>query len=136
MPANTRSADAGEKIREAGNLLWRDRPRNDGVPRSMFCHGLVGDVEDGFGKRLRHNLQVMARLSLLHLTGCTVLLGASRKSFIASAVDRGTPPKARFPGSLAAALAALDQGAQILRVHDVAETWQAAEVWRGIRGAA
>jgi dihydropteroate synthase len=97
---------------------------------------IVVDPGIGFGKRLRHNLQVMARLSLLHLTGCTVLLGASRKSFIASAVDRGTPPKARFPGSLAAALAALDQGAQILRVHDVAETWQAAEVWRGIRGAA
>ncbi|HKX10370.1 MAG TPA: dihydropteroate synthase [Stellaceae bacterium] len=94
---------------------------------------IVVDPGIGFGKRLRHNLQIMSRLSLLHLTGCPILLGASRKSFIASAVDRGTPAKERLPGSLAAALAALDQGVQILRVHDVAETWQAAEVWRGIR---
>jgi dihydropteroate synthase len=96
---------------------------------------IVVDPGIGFGKRLRHNLQIMSRLSLLHLTGCPILLGASRKSFIASAVDRGTSAKGRLPGSLAAALLALDQGVQILRVHDVAETWQAAEVWRGIRGA-
>lgn len=100
-----------------------------GIPRER----IVVDPGIGFGKRLRHNLQIMSRLSLLHLTGCPILLGASRKSFIASAVDRGTPAKGRLPGSLAAALSALDQGAQILRVHDVAETWQAAEVWRGIR---
>jgi dihydropteroate synthase len=102
-----------------------------GVPRER----IVVDPGIGFGKRLRHNLQIMSRLALLHLTGCPIVLGASRKSFIASAVDRGTPVKGRLPGSLAAALAALDQGVQILRVHDVAETWQAAEVWRGIRGA-
>jgi dihydropteroate synthase len=100
-----------------------------GIPRGR----IVVDPGIGFGKRLRHNLQIMSRLSLLHLTGCPILLGASRKSFIASAVDRGTPAKGRLPGSLAAALSALDQGVQILRVHDVAETWQAAEVWRGIR---
>ena len=102
-----------------------------GVPRER----IVVDPGIGFGKRLRHNVQIMSRLSLLHLTGCAILLGASRKSFIASAADRGTPAKGRLPGSLAAALAALDQGVQILRVHDVAETWQAAEVWRGIRAA-
>jgi dihydropteroate synthase len=102
-----------------------------GIPRAR----ILVDPGIGFGKRLRHNLLIMSRLSLLHLTGCPILLGASRKSFIASAVDRGTPAKARLPGSLAAALAALDQGVQILRVHDVAETWQAAEVWRGIRSA-
>ena len=102
-----------------------------GVPRSR----IVVDPGIGFGKRLRHNLQVMSRLALLHLTGCPILLGASRKSFISSADRRGTRAKARLPGSLAAALSALDQGVQILRVHDVAETWQAAEVWRGIRAA-
>jgi dihydropteroate synthase len=96
---------------------------------------IVVDPGIGFGKRLRHNLQLMSRLSLMHLTGRPVLLGASRKSFISAAADRGTPAKARLPGSLAAALAALDQGVQILRVHDVAETCQAAEVWRGIRSA-
>ena len=102
-----------------------------GVPRTR----IAVDPGIGFGKRLRHNLQVVSRLSLLHLTGCPILLGASRKSFIAEAVDLSTPPKARLPGSLAAALVALEQGVQILRVHDVAETRQAAEVWRGIRRA-
>ena len=100
-----------------------------GLPRTR----IMVDPGIGFGKRLRHNLQVMSRLSLLHLTGCPILLGASRKSFISSTVDRGIPAKARLPGSLAAAFAALDQGVQVLRVHDVAETWQAAEVWCGIR---
>jgi dihydropteroate synthase len=102
-----------------------------GVPRTR----IVVDPGIGFGKRLGHNLQVMSRLSLLHLTGCPILLGASRKSFISSPVHQGTPAKARLAGSLAAALSALDQGVQILRVHDVAETWQAAEVWRGIHAA-
>lgn len=102
-----------------------------GVPRTR----IAVDPGIGFGKRLHHNLQVVSRLSLLHLTGCPILLGASRKSFIAEAVDLSTPAKARLPGSLAAALVALEQGVQILRVHDVAETRQAAEVWRGIRRA-
>ena len=102
-----------------------------GVPRAR----IVVDPGIGFGKRLRHNLQVISRLSLLHLTGCPILLGASRKSFISSSVHQGIPAEARLAGSLAAALSALDQGVQILRVHDVAETWQAAEVWRGIRAA-
>ena len=48
---------------------------------------------------------------------------------IAGAADRERPPKERLPGSLAAALAALDQGVHILRVHDVAETRQAVAVW-------
>ncbi len=102
-----------------------------GIPRAR----IVVDPGIGFGKRLRHNLQLLAHLALFHLTACPILLGASRKSFISSTIDRGDPPKSRLPGSLAAALAALDQGVQILRVHDVAETWQAIEVWRGIREA-
>jgi dihydropteroate synthase len=96
---------------------------------------IVVDPGIGFGKRLRHNLQILARLSLLHLTGSAILLGASRKSFISSAVARGETPKERLPGSLAAALGALGQGVQLLRVHDVAETWQAIQVWRGVADA-
>jgi dihydropteroate synthase len=94
---------------------------------------IVVDPGVGFGKRLRHNLQILATLSLLHLTGSAILLGASRKSFIPSATAKIEPPKARLPGSLAAELAALDQGAQILRVHDVAETRQAIQVRQGMQ---
>ena len=102
-----------------------------GIPRSR----IVVDPGIGFGKRSSHNLQILARLSLLHLTGCPVLLGASRKSLIASRIDPGIEPRERLPSSLVAAVRALDQGVQILRVHDVAQTWQAIEVWRGISGA-
>ncbi len=81
----------------------------------------------GFGKTLEHNLALLRGLSLLHGLGCPILLGVSRKSFI-GALGGETAPKARVPGSLAATLHGAAQGAQILRVHDVAETRQALKV--------
>ncbi len=92
---------------------------------------LVLDPGVGFGKTVRHNLEIMSRLALFQALGCPVLLGVSRKSTIAK-LSRDEPPKDRLPGSLAAALAGADRGVQILRVHDVAETAQALAVWRGI----
>jgi dihydropteroate synthase len=61
--------------------------------------------------------------------GCPVLLGVSRKSFVGR-LSRKEPPKDRMAGSLAAGLAGLDQGIQIIRVHDVAETYQARAIWQ------
>jgi dihydropteroate synthase len=78
----------------------------------------------GFGKTLAHNLVLLARLGAFHALGTAVLVGASRKSFIAEA-SGGEPPDARLPGSLATALWAAGQGVKLLRVHDVAETRQA-----------
>ncbi len=89
----------------------------------------------GFGKTVDHNLSILARLGLYHGLGCPVLLGVSRKSFIAR-VSGEADARQRLPGSLAAAQMGLDQGVQILRVHDVAETHQAVAVWRAIRGEA
>jgi dihydropteroate synthase len=85
----------------------------------------------GFGKLVPHNLELLAGIGALHTLGCPVVLGASRKSTIAR-LSRGEPPEARLSGSLAAALFAVQQGVQILRVHDVAETRQALAVWRAI----
>ncbi len=85
----------------------------------------------GFGKTVDHNLHILAHTGLLHTLGCAVLVGVSRKSFIGK-LTRGEPPKSRLAGSLAAGLEALNQGAQILRVHDVAETVQARAVWEGL----
>lgn len=93
---------------------------------------IVVDPGIGFGKTFEHNAQLLATQSLLHGLGCGVLLGASRKRFVA-ALSRDELPKQRFPGSMAAALAGLDQGVQILRVHDVAQTVQAAKVWKAIK---
>jgi len=99
-----------------------------GIPRARIAI----DPGLGFGKSFAHNHQLLERLALFHGLGCALLVGASRKSFTAGAAKLA--PKARLGGSLAAALAALGQGAQILRVHDVAETRQAIEIWRGAQG--
>jgi dihydropteroate synthase len=88
----------------------------------------------GFGKRDPHNLAILADLALYHGLGCALLLGVSRKSFIGR-LSRGEDTAHRLAGSLAAALAGLDRGVQILRVHDVAETAQAVAVWRAIASA-
>ncbi len=85
----------------------------------------------GFGKTVTHNLEVLDQMALYQSLGCAVVLGVSRKGFIGK-LSRGAAPKARLPGSLAAALAGVARGVQILRVHDVAETSQAMALWRAI----
>jgi dihydropteroate synthase len=100
-----------------------------GIPPERICV----DPGIGFGKTVEHNMQIFARLGLYHGLGCAVLLGASRKSFIARLCG-DVAPKQRLPGSLAAAQAGWEQGVQIVRVHDVAETRQAATVWQAMRG--
>jgi dihydropteroate synthase len=89
----------------------------------------------GFGKGLEHNLAVLADLALFHGIGCPLLVGTSRKSFIGRLAGVESP-RGRVPGSLAAMLWSVGQGAQIVRVHDVAETAQALAVWRGLAGGA
>ena len=77
----------------------------------------------------------MNGLALLHGLGCPLMLGASRKRMI-GALSGEAPADRRLAGSIALALKAVDQGAQLLRVHDVPETVQALRVWRGLRDAA
>ena len=90
---------------------------------------IIVDPGIGFGKTQAHNLTLLQNLSLFHGLGCPLLLGASRKRFIGDI--SGTPkPSDRVAGSIAVALAGVAQGAQILRVHDVAETAAALKLWR------
>ena len=98
-------------------------------------HRLIVDPGIGFGKTLDHNLELMAGLSLFHGLGVPVLLGASRKRFI-GALTGVKAAHDRVAGSIAAALQGLDQGVQILRVHDVAATRQALVVWDAMRRGA
>jgi dihydropteroate synthase len=79
----------------------------------------------GFGKTRRHNLELIAHLDQLTALGFPVLVGASRKSFIAKAAGDGSTEAERLGGALAVALAAAAAGAAVLRVHDVAATVQA-----------
>jgi dihydropteroate synthase len=90
---------------------------------------IAADPGLGFGKTLGHNLALLAHTSLFHGLGVPLLIGASRKRFI-QGVSGGEAPQSREPGSQAAAIAAAAQGAQILRVHDVAASRQALAVWR------
>ncbi len=94
---------------------------------------VIVDPGIGFGKTLDHNLALLHGLSIFHGLGCPILLGASRKSFIAKLMTNltGQAPADRLPGSLAAALLGAAQGAQIIRVHDVAATRQALAVQQG-----
>lgn len=94
---------------------------------------LVVDPGFGFAKTADHNIEVTAWLTLLHGTGRPILFGASRKSSI-GVLSRGEPADARLPGSIALALSALEQGAQTVRVHDVAETAQAFALRQAILG--
>ena len=89
----------------------------------------------GFGKTLAHNLALLNRLDALAALGWPVLIGVSRKSFIANATGGSPPAKQRLGGSLAAALAAVERGARIVRAHDVAETVQALKIWTAIGAA-
>jgi len=91
---------------------------------------VVLDPGIGFGKTAEQNLALLGTLPALATLGRPLLVGASRKSFLAATT--GEPPARRLPGSLAAAGRAADGGAAILRVHDVAETVSFLATWHGI----
>jgi len=101
----------------------RDRAETAGVARD---HILL-DPGIGFGKRLEHNLELIARLSEIAALGSPVLVGASRKRFL-GALTGVSAPEDRVAGSVAAAVAARLRGAAVLRVHDVAATREALAV--------
>lgn len=87
---------------------------------------LLLDPGFGFGKNLTHNYQLLARLSEFHHFGVPLLVGMSRKSMVGQLLNVG--PADRLSGSLACAVIAAMQGAQIIRVHDVKETVEAVRV--------
>jgi len=98
---------------------------------------LVLDPGIGFGKTLDHTLELMQALPLFSALGFPLLLGLSRKSFLAQLEKRAgqeaPPAEQRLAASLAAALAASEAGVEYLRVHDVAETAQALRTWEALR---
>ncbi|HJT12184.1 MAG TPA: dihydropteroate synthase [Dongiaceae bacterium] len=85
----------------------------------------------GFGKTVQHNLQLLDELAAFHAFGCPILLGASRKSFIGR-LSKDEKPKQRLAGTLAAHQAGFDRGVHIVRVHDVAEAFQARAIWAAV----
>jgi dihydropteroate synthase len=104
-----------------------------GLPRTQ----LLLDPGLGFFKNTRHSLELCARLDELVAFGFPVLVGPSRKSFVARAAgdDPPAPPSRRLGGSLSAAIACVEHGAAVVRTHDVAETRQALSVASALRRA-
>jgi len=96
---------------------------------------ILVDPGFGFGKNVGHNLELMNGLALFHSLGCPLVIGTSRKRTI-GALSNEAPADRRLAGSIAFALKAVEQGVQIVRVHDVFETVQALRIWRGMRDQA
>jgi dihydropteroate synthase len=97
----------------------------EGIARDRLCI----DPGFGFGKTLEHNLALLKDIGRMQSAlGLPLLAGLSRKSMVGAIV--GKPVEQRLAGSIAAALAAVARGAQIVRVHDVAETVDALKIWQ------
>ena len=96
----------------------------------IAAHNIIVDPGFGFGKTLEHNLLLLRSLPAFRKLGVRVLVGMSRKGMIGAILDK--PADQRLYGSLSAAVIAAMQGADILRVHDVAETADALAMVRAL----
>ena len=94
---------------------------------------IIWDMGFGFGKTVQHNYKLLQQLSHFCESGYPVLVGLSRKSMIGAVLDK--PVTERVVGSVAGALIAAQNGATILRVHDVAATADALKVWQATQQA-
>lgn len=99
-----------------------------GIPEE----GIWLDPGIGFGKTVAHNMELLRRLGELRELGQPLVVGTSRKSFIGR-ID-GSPPEERLGGTIASSVLAAVEGAEVLRVHDVAEVRQALTVAAAVLG--
>ena len=106
-----------------------DIARQHGVSDEQICL----DLGIGFSKTVDQNLELIAQLDKIvaEFAGYPLLVGTSRKSFIGKLLG-GVPTDQRLGGSLATALVAAQNGAKILRVHDVKETVAALKLWQAV----
>ena len=103
------------------------------INAGIAAERIVLDPGIGFGKRIQHNLELLANLPALLALGRPVLVGASRKSMFQTLLNR--PVEQRLAGGLAVGTAAVLAGASILRAHDVRETVDAVKVAAALRTA-
>lgn len=116
----------------AGEVLSELSDARDAALRAgIRADAIALDPGLGFAKRGVQNLDLLRAIPRFAALGHALLIGLSRKKFIGE-FGREPAPEQRLPGSLAAGLYAVGQGANILRVHDVAETAQALRVWQSL----
>ena len=133
----------GEDLHADGNYSdvvldvfdWLAARRDAALAAGIAREKIVLDPGIGFGKSVGDNLALLNALPLFHALGQPLLLGASRKRMI-GALNNEAPAHRRIGGSVALAMKGMEAGVQLLRVHDVPETVQARDVWRGLRDAA
>lgn len=136
MQGEPRTMQSNPRYDDVVTEVYRflDQRIDAALAAGIKCHNLVIDPGFGFGKTLAHNLTLLKELSRFKALGVPLLVGISRKSTIGQILgDR--PVDQRLYGSLAAAVLALQQGADILRVHDVAATVDVLKVWRAVSTA-
>ena len=118
-------------VREVGDFL-RAR-RDEAVRAGVAPQRIALDPGFGFGKRSVHNRRLLAHLGDLQALGHPLLVGLSRKASLGDMTGR--PVEQRLVASVVAALLAIQAGARIVRVHDVAETRDAISVWQAVQDA-
>lgn len=128
-----KGGDYGDVVSAVFDFLKNARAR--AIAAGVAEDRIIVDPGIGFGKSLAQNLALMNALPLFHALGSPILLGASRKRMI-GALSAEEAADQRLAGSIALAFRAMEAGVHLLRVHDVAETVQARNVWRGLRDAA
>jgi dihydropteroate synthase len=126
MQNEPRYRDVAREVRD----FLADRV-HEATDRGVAPEAIIIDPGIGFGKTLEHNLALLRGLSALATLGRPLLVGVSRKTFVGKIL--GLDPDERLEGSLAAAVAAVLGGANILRVHDIKETVRAARIADAIR---
>jgi dihydropteroate synthase len=126
MQANPSYGDVVREVRDylSGRVAEAERA---GIPRDR----IVADPGFGFGKNLEHNLALLRSFSALGALGVTLLAGLSRKAMLGKITGREAGD--RVHASVAAALIAAQNGAHIVRVHDVAATRDALAVWDAVQ---
>jgi dihydropteroate synthase len=117
-------------VREVYDFLARriEWAESRGIPRER----IVVDPGIGFGKTMVHNLEILRNLRRFDTLECALLIGTSRKKFLGTITGREVGERAT--ASAVSSLAACVAGARVVRVHDVAATVDAIEVWGAVRG--
>ncbi len=106
---------------------WIAQQADYGVSQGIPKDHIIIDPGIGFGKTLKHNLEILRRLNEFLELGYPVLIGTSRKSFIGKTLG-GLPPEERMDGTAASVAISIANGANIVRVHDVLEMKRVAQM--------
>lgn len=101
-----------------------------GKLRKLGVKDIVVDPGFGFGKEIEHNFRLLRSLHAFRILECPILAGLSRKSFIYKTLN--IKPKDALTGTIALNMVALQEGASILRVHDVKEAMETIKIWQAL----